>query len=200
MTEADREEFSVVIAAVAATFRQEATEALYQGYWLGLSDLALDAVKNAAAKAIRQCRFMPTVVELRRLAGELSIEDRAARVWQAVRRAVLRHGYYGSVSFDDPLTNATIRSLGDWRMFCVRMEEEDEKWTRKEFERVYAALARAGVSQADAAPLIGEHERHNTMHGYLDYVTPPVVVSCGLPAVRLLDESEHHTRLLECAE
>lgn len=181
MRHSDREDFCLSIAAMATTYRQEVTKALYEGYWQGLKDLPLEAVRHAVIRALRESRFLPTVAELRELAGQTSGADRAIRVWDVVGLAVFRHGFYKSVDFDDPLTNATIRNLGGWRVFNVRMEEEDEKWLRKEFDRVYTSLARSGISEDMAGPLIGEHERNNRMQGFLSRVEAPKRIACGLP-------------------
>jgi len=181
MQSTDRVEFVQAIAALAATFRQEATEALIEGYWLGLEDLDVRAVKGAAVQAMRQSRYMPAVAELRELAGVLAPADRAVLAWNVVQKARAIHGYYDSVDFDDPVINATIRTLGGWERFEERFDRDEVKWIRQDFEKTYAALCRSGISEELAAPLVGHFDRVNRFNGFLDTVKEPVAIACELP-------------------
>ncbi len=166
MTPKEKPRFVEVLTAVAATFRQEPTEALLLGYWLGLQDLPLADVMRAAVRAMRESKFLPSVADLRGLAGDIPPEQRAVVAWDAVHQAYRRHGYYHSVDFDDPAVNAAIRNLGGWEKFAERCEEEDVVWLRKEFERVYVAYVRRGVTLAEGAALLGYYERVNLAAGH----------------------------------
>jgi hypothetical protein len=64
------------------------------------------------------------------------------------------------------------------------MEQEDEKWVRKDFERVYTTLQSAGVSASEARPLLGCHDVTNRINGYLDAIGEPQKVITGLPPHR----------------
>ncbi len=183
MQEHDRAEFVTVIAAMAATFRQEASEAVFEGYWLGLSDLTLAAAKHAVTRAIRDCTFMPAAAELRTMAGILSPADRAIKAWDALQRGLRKHAYYHSVDFDDVVINATVRSMGGWMKLEERFDEDDEKWIRKDFERIYESFCRGGISTEAAAPLIGYFDQAN--HGrYPEAIKPPRRIETGLPPHR----------------
>jgi len=182
MRAGEREQFTTIIAALAATFGREVSEALYTGYWLGLQDLSLVDLKRAAGRAMTERHFMPVPAELRELAGELRPEDRAVKAWAAVQQARRGHDYYDTILFDDPLTTATVRHLWhDWMQFTLAAEAEKEHWLRKEFERVYLALMRSGIAQSDAAPLLGYYEQENRL--YAQPAAPPLVIACGLPAL-----------------
>ncbi len=178
----ERAAFSELIEALAATFQREVSEAMLLGYWLGLHDLALSAVQDAVGRAVHERKFMPVPAELRELAGEMRPEDRAVKAWAAVQGALHGHDYYDTVVFDDPLTTATVRHLWhNWMQFTEATEADDEKWLRKEFERVYCSLMRTGIGRDAARPLLGFFDRENQMHGH---PTRPVVkIACGLPAV-----------------
>jgi len=177
------DDFAILIAGIAATFRQEPTEPLLEAYWLGLQDLPFRAVKAAASRALRQCRFLPSVAELRELAGEAKPEDRALLAWEAFERAVETHGGYASVAFDDPAITATCRSLGGWERCCSTPTEEFDKWLRKDFLTTYAAICRTGVSEDAARPLIGIHDRQNAASGYREHLSTPTLVRTRLPAL-----------------
>lgn len=203
MRSEERGEFTTVISALAATFNSEPTEALFEGYWLGLRDLPITAVKRAAARAIRDMRFIPKPIELRELAGELSPQDRAVKAWGAVMYAFQLFGYYRTITFDDPVTAATVRHVWhNWMQFAEAFETEKETWIRKEFERVYCSLFRSGVSAEAARPLVGYFERENTLHGYHKgdeirghRIDNHITIACHLPPVPLIGRSPERKRL-----
>lgn len=178
MVESDRSDFGTVIEALAATFSREATEALLTGYWLGLSDVPLAQVKRAVVAAMRTSRFMPSVAELRELSGELPLAVRTVKAWDVFERAVIEHGGYSSVCFDDPVINATIHQLGGWERCCETETQRFDVWLRKDFERVYAALCRSGVSRDRAGVLLGTFDRENNANGYA--LGPPALIATGL--------------------
>lgn len=64
----DREAFGLTIQGLAANFRVEETEALLHVMWMGLEDMPIDRFLAAAKRALKECEFMPSVAELRRLA------------------------------------------------------------------------------------------------------------------------------------
>lgn len=181
MHEADRERFLIVVNAAAALWRIEATKPLLHGYWLGLRSLAIEQVERAFAFAMERCKFMPTPAELRGLVGDSKPDDRAVKAWMAFERAVVAHGAYVSVQFDDPITTATVRALGGWQRCCSLPPEEFDKWLHQDFVKTYAALFRSGVGPEACLPLGGIHDGHNLMAGHTDRVREPVVIAVDLP-------------------
>ncbi len=190
MDKHDDEQFAGLMAVLASSFSKEADRAMMEGFSIGLSDLPISSIELAVHKAIRNNRFFPSVAELRELAGEMTPGARAIKAWDAFRKAMLHHGYYTSVDFDDPVINATVRNLGGWMAVDDRIDEEGDKWLRKDFERVYVALMSAGVSASEAGPLIGFCEQSNRFHGQLTLrdgkpaIKPPQRVLTGLPPHR----------------
>lgn len=186
MTPDEKPAFVQIVAAVAATFRQEASEALLLGYWLGLEDLPLAKLKRGAVRAMRECRFLPSVAELRGLAGDLSPQDRATIAWEAVCKAMPEHAHYHTVDFDDPAVNAALRTMGGWEEFADRWEHEESKWLRQEFERTYVVYARRGVTVEEGAPLVGFYDRYNALNGYRYALSKPTRIETTLrPTSRL---------------
>ena len=178
----DLTRFRNAIAGMALTFRCDVSETIFDGYWMGLSDLAIEAIEASVVRAIRTCKFLPTVVELRELSGEVPTEARALRAWEAFNRAVVSHGYYHSVDFDDRVINATIRNLGGWEAVCtIEGRDEWDIWLRKRFIKTYTVLAVGGISEDGAQPLIGCFDRENAFNGYHDHVKGPALIECGLP-------------------
>lgn len=148
----DHGRFATLMSTVCAAHRVEATEALLEAYWIALQGVSDDAFAIGAARAVRDCRWMPKPIELRELCGEETAEMRAVLAFEHVRRALFSPGTYASVRFDDPAITATIRALGGWVKLGQQSEDEFQKWTRKEFFRLYEAYS------SSAAPLAGERD------------------------------------------
>lgn len=184
MNDRDKKKLAELITLLAEAFRQAVTPATLLAYHIGLKDLPIATLEPAIEKAIRECKFMPSVAELRALAGEMSVAQRASLAFEAVALATKTIGYCKSVNFDDPLTNAAIRNLGGWERLCqVDDREEFEKWIRKDFERVYTLLSQQDhVARERCLPLLGYYDRENSLRGYP--VQPPVEVKVGLPPAR----------------
>lgn len=151
---ASPEKIAEYVEILAEAYRQTATETTFAAYEFGLTDLSDEQVKRAVATAIRSCKFMPTVKELRELASGMKDIDRPAVAWEALLQVQLNP--YSHVDFDDPLINATIRSLGGWPTFIERFDgSEGEKWARKDFMECYSRLLSAGVNGDVCRPLPG---------------------------------------------
>lgn len=180
MQQNDMPRFAGLMLALAANFRQDCDEATLEAYRIGLGDLPIEDIERAVGRAIRQKTFMPPAAELRELAGVLKPADRALKAWEAFRRAHRIHGPYVSVAFDDPLITATIRNLGGWVQIDERLEVDDEKWIRKDFERVYASFAETGVAPSQCLPLAGICELENKRNGY-EELDKPRLIETGMP-------------------
>lgn len=185
MTHSDRKRLALCVGALGEAYRQPVTEATIRAYEMGLDDVPIATLEHAAKRALRERKFMPTVAELRELAGEQTPADRAVIAWTAALNAHAVHGYYGSVCFDDPAVNATIRAMGGWERFDERLEAEGRTWLGKEFDRIYQAYCRRGVTRSEGAALGGYHNRMN--HGRFDaHVPQPVEIRTTLKPTPLL--------------
>lgn len=167
--------FEHLMLALGATFRVEVTAALRVGYWLGLRDLPLAAVQEAVGKAMATARFMPTPRDLRDLAGVMGVDQRALVAWNAVKRAIRAVGSYRSVDFDDPVVNATVRTLGGWLRLCGTDSDEMDRFVAKDFQRVYRELSSLKPHQDLTRYLPGVFESG----GDLTLAEPPARVACG---------------------
>jgi len=151
------------VGVLAEAFGRTATEATIAAYTIGLGGLTPQQVENATGKALRSCRFMPTPSELRELAGELRLTDRAEIAWASFERAVTREGGYRSVCFDDPAINATVTSLGGWRALCEMPATEFDSFVRQKFIKAYEANCRAGRG---AGAMVGMFAQENAIGGH----------------------------------
>jgi hypothetical protein len=167
-----------LIAAMAATFNREVDEAMFLGYEMALSDLSIEAIQTAVQMALRSCKFMPTGAELRELAGDVSPKERAAVALGVVDLAIKTDGYYRSVNFDDPLVNATIRSLGGWEHASTLEGEFAINQWRRDFKDTYVAFCKAGVGRQACGPLLGLYDRQNGFNGHER--KEPLLIECGL--------------------
>jgi hypothetical protein len=75
---------------MATVFRTELTPTMLELYWMGLEDLEPPELGKAAARAMRECRFMPVPAELRELAGRGKDARPYHREWQDVAAAERR--------------------------------------------------------------------------------------------------------------
>jgi hypothetical protein len=172
MHASDRARFKGLMEALASAFRAEPTTAFLEGYWLGLEDMTTSDFEAAAKRALRECKFMPSVFELRSLTGEMPAAVRAVSAWLELLKGIRRHGAWYSVDFEDKLINATVRSLGGWREVCAKESDELHVWTKKEFERLYGLLAQRGEPQGEEALyLAGQFEVNNGASGHA--IDPP---------------------------
>tara|TARA_R110000744_G_scaffold259191_1_gene374360 strand:- start:153 stop:830 length:678 start_codon:yes stop_codon:yes gene_type:complete len=191
----DGERFARAMNVLAAAFDKEIDEATLEAYWMALEDMDIEGIERACKHAIQNLEFFPRPAHLRRSQDTMDPSSRAIIAWQAVVRAIATVGQYASVDFDDKLTNATVRNLGGWYWLCQQPEKEVKVWVRKGFEKIYIALAGAGVTSESTQHLPGIHERDN-----LDVVPEVRSIFTGLPGtkVKLLGDGgvsnqTHHT-------
>lgn len=176
----ERQRIVGCVAALCEAFGRKPTPATYTAYDVGLAGLAVEAVERATVKALQRHRgFMPTPAEIRELAGEVRPDDRATLAWEAFSQAVEKFGCYASPDFDDPLINATCRTLGGWVRWCDMTVEEFEKWGRQEFVKTYQSLSRSHANGEICGRLIGEHEKTNALIGQTR--NSSIRVTTGLP-------------------
>lgn len=59
-----------MLGVLVANYRGELTDLQREAYVMGLADIDMDTLAKAGMRALRECKFMPTVAELRELAGK----------------------------------------------------------------------------------------------------------------------------------
>ena len=168
------------ILGLAAAFRTEISKPGQMAYLAALADVPLDDLKRAVLEALRTSKFMPSVAELRQLAGvDVRSETRAIIAFELVGKAISRHGSYESIVFDDPILNATINNLGGWVKICDTPEDTWESFFRRDFLKAYCANfeAKRGTMHAQ----LGIHDRGNGTAGYEQ--RQPVLIATELPKV-----------------
>ena len=186
MRDKDRERYIIVLTALAAAYSCAVDSALIQAYWLGLGDLTIEQVEQAAREALRVCVYMPKPAEIRELAGVISPQHRAVLAWGEVLQAISEVGAYESVDFGDPATHASVRSVGGWICLCA-MSDKELRFAQRDFERHYVASCKVAVSESRGKYLPGVSERCNAANGLA--VKPPVIRALGFGLGQKLIES-----------
>lgn len=181
------------VTMLAEMFGKTVSTGLFRAYELGLQGLTAEQITMATQHALETCRFMPPPAELRQLVYG-RVEDRAVKAWLAFENAVVHNGYIRSVTFDDQTINATVRALGGWEYCCGLPASEFDTFLQKRFQETYCALARAGVSAEQAAPLMGWIDRVNGFNGYAQEA--PKLIETGMPSVpqRIAQSKTKHER------
>lgn len=177
----------MAFAHLCVIFGKDCTPTLAEAYAEALRDMPTEPLLIAMKRATTSCTFFPKPVEIRQLAGERSPEDRAARAWEFVLRAVATVGVYKSPDFSDPLTNATIATLGGWVYMCDLEGEKFSKWFRMDFLKTYQRKMQFGLAKDEGGHLCGLHAVGNAHAGYNASKDPriggPVPVAMDLPAL-----------------
>lgn len=136
----DKMEFvlSQLFSAYANAKIDEGTVAVYMRLLADIPPADLQAVID---QCIAECKFLPTVAEIRerwhiltRTLGQLS----AAEAWGQVKAEVRRIGSWGTPKFDDPTVARVVKMMG-WNEIC--MSEAPEGVDRAQFMKMYEQLA-----------------------------------------------------------
>jgi hypothetical protein len=159
----NRAEFLRVLLATWAAFTsaQPLSDPAIEAYWAGLQDLDYEDFKTGAMRAIRECRFFPTVAELRHFSRQ-SPDERAVLAWDVIRRGIKTGVFTGPhlFVFDDPVLTATVANLGGCKRFADVEGNDLHKWLRDDFERVYQVMHAASIDPRRVEHLagIGRHQ------------------------------------------
>ncbi len=205
-------ELAAALAPMVAIVGKPMTQEQIKAWHLMLDDLDVDTVRRGVVATMRDYQYagFPPVGVVRKncgsMTGNITATDRVTIAWAAVKTAVPTQGGYATVTFDDPITNATIRALGGWVRICdTESGEQFDAWLRKEFERTYTAFMAAGVQQDQAAPLAGLCDIANGATGHDERQTPraraavkrngcrfSLVMLCGRLTCRMRTSGQHH--------
>lgn len=141
MTKVDMPRLARVLAVLGETFNETVSDIRADGYFMGLSDLAIEQVESGARQALKASRFFPRPAELRAFAVG-SPEDTAEMAWLELLQAVRRVGCYGSPELSESI-NATVRGLwGDWRRLCETLPGDGPEllgWAKR-FKSTYSIM------------------------------------------------------------
>ena len=193
MTQADFKRFSALIQGVAECYSQSLSAQGIALRFKMLEQFDFAEVQNAAysVMATRKYTSMPTPADFLEHISGGSAEDRAEVEAGKVLTAIVRHGPYDSVVFDDAVTQAVIlQAYGGWPNLCADCGvEESEHWFRKNFAKTWAAYSRQGMRQTGHLP--GIFEISNRSNGYHEYIDPPILVGDPAKARAVLEAGKN---------
>lgn len=165
------ETFGQVMAVVELTIGKPVPEGQTKAYYDLFKDVEDLKFRRAMELALREQQYpalpMPGAISKHLpQAAPVSLTDRAKEAWGRVLRAIKEHGGYASIDFD-PVTNATVRSLGGWAFLCDKSSDDLTKWVAKDFGTTYESFARRGIVDSEyAAPLLGICDNDNSLKGF----------------------------------
>lgn len=173
-----RETFKNGIAGMCELFGHELSKASARLYYEAVKDLTDDEFNQAVGRVIRTRKFrnLPMPGEL--ISSISEDPDIAASMALArVEKAMREIGAYKSVIFEDPAITATISVFdGAWTGICA-MPEQEWKFARKDFLRLYKGFIGRRMNVQER--LIGIEEHQNSQAGYLDRIPDPVRIGSG---------------------
>lgn len=164
-----------MVIALAETFGRELSTPAQVMIIEGLMDVPLDALRRAVGQAIRSCKFMPSVAELREMAdapgtkaaeqGQSHLAWETSCAWLQKWAWKLRSPESGRIAESHervpPLEQrslSAIRRLGGMtRMYLALGDPDQLQWVRKDFLQEYELAgqveAAAQLSAADVKSL-----------------------------------------------
>lgn len=145
--------------------------------------ITIGQLESAVKTILKERKFnkMPKIGEILEAAkGQNNVEDKAYVALRELEDAMLRHGPYSSVCFEDKTIMAVVQSWGGWDTVC-NMPSDEWKFKRNEFLKAYPAFKRSNA----AAPsyLIGWSEHQQRVGGYSDYADNQQIAMIGSFAI-----------------
>lgn len=117
------------------------TETTVLVYAERLQDMDLPTLETVVNQCIEECKFLPTIAEIRErlhaLSGGLTA-DTAAEAWGSVQKAIVGVGRAETPRFRDPLVARVVGMMG-WRNLCD--SESPAGVDRAQFMRMYSEIA-----------------------------------------------------------
>jgi hypothetical protein len=144
------------MTTVSEVFDKTLSETLMDVYWKALEPFTDEQCEKAFSEVIVSSRFFPKPVDI---IEKMQKEDKATEAWVQVLKAMQHIGTSNTPKFHDPAINSTIEVMGGWMQFA-RMEIEDQRWQRKEFEDLYPAMKRGNNQFEDLYPAMKRDNNH----------------------------------------
>jgi hypothetical protein len=188
------DEFGRIVAFIEGAWGGEMAAKQRDAYWLILRESSAAAVMAEAVRLARSSRSRYGIPKPGELLGA-DDETPALLAWITLVSAIERHGHYDSVSFEDGVLAACVDALGGWMVVSSwpLSDETDVRFQRRDFERLYSALARRGAVGPEK--FVGKLEQENAGR-FTEYVPGPARIAAlgkdekQLSHLRLLPDPE----------
>lgn len=164
--------FAEYMATLSVIYDKEITKPLTDIYWKTLEPFSDEQCEAAFRNIIATCKFFPKPAELlENIRG--TTENRSAKAWIKVVRAIKGIGNYASVKFDDPVIHSVLEFMGGWDKIWD-WQTSEMVWKQKEFERLYGIME----SKLDhPLYLEGLAEKENIEKGLSKFNKPPIRIA-----------------------
>lgn len=135
--------FAAQIVTLAEAYGKKLNEPLVRFYYGCLSDIDPDALSRAMVRAAQECKYFPTVAEIRQFAGP-STDDAALLAWAGFQRAASSVGAWSPLVCEDgPAGDALVATFGGWAAYC-EADSITVTAKRNEFVAAYRQARRDG--------------------------------------------------------
>lgn len=112
------DEFASLMLYMGEAYGVRLSEQRIRIYAQDLSDLSIEQVKEAMAGARRECKYFPTIAEIR-LNALPTIDEAALIAWSGFERAAGQVGAWSPLVVDDvPAAEALTAVFGSWPAYC----------------------------------------------------------------------------------
>jgi len=153
-----KKKLSEAMVMLCEMYERQPTKPLLEGYWLVLKHMDEQEFNRSIENILSSRKYasLPKPAEIL----EYSMPDTDAIAILAIEdieRAISRAGAYRSVTFQDPVINSVVDSLGGWAYVC-KMDLDEWKWAKKEIPKLYKVYAKR---ESHPTHLIGIAEREN---------------------------------------
>ncbi len=103
-----------------------------------LEDVPAVVLKVAMEQCAKDCKFFPSVAEIRDRAMKISTvgPENAAEAWEDVMIAIKRDGFYKQPKFENSITQRAVAAM-DWQALC---SSENTIADRAHFMKIYDQL------------------------------------------------------------
>lgn len=161
-----RDTFTKTIKAFEANYRVKLDKSTIDIYWETLKDYKDEEIKKATIILIKELTFLPRIADIV-IIIEGSKEEEAELAWIYLKETIEKDGYYRSVSFPEyPAVGAVVENIGgDWCGFIDMITDEEEKWIKKDFLKIYPIMKKRG---GFPHKLVGRFELDNLNKGYTE--------------------------------
>jgi len=140
-------EFAERIVKLAAAWGARLDEGRIRIYARALGDVPLRDLDRAFGEAIRECKFFPSVAEIRAYVTPMR-EDAGLVAWTALSRAASSAGAYVSVVVEDAAAAEALEAVfGSWGEFCLFEDGPGLALKRQEFMAAYRGARTRGVGE-----------------------------------------------------
>lgn len=187
-------EFADLMANLAEAWGGRITAERIKQYAAHLDGISMAQLQAACSRAVRECKFFPSVAELRAMCGP-SADDAGMLAWTALNRAAADVGGYATLTIEDGHAAEALRMVfGTWGAFCGQAGA-DGGWGQKRQEFLVAYREAQRMAPAGFARLPGLCEEQGPLGvgASVPLLTARGQVQAAAPPARLGDGGGHGT-------